>query len=144
MEKMVQQLVLWKIFISCANFMPAICLLQIQQFWTPNSLWYTKFEKSFPILPCKSAIDAISKCDKMIYPTIDKLLKIFVTLSVTTCVSERSFSTLHILKTYLTSTMTQSWLNGLALLYIHREIDVTITEGIQELCKTKRNLDFIL
>jgi hAT family C-terminal dimerisation region len=105
------------------------------------NLWYKKFET---ITPCKNVIDAISLCDKEIYPNIYNLLKIFATLPVTTCVSERSFSSLRLLKTYLRSTMTQTRLNGLALLYIHRDINVSMTEVIQELCKKKRKLDFIL
>ncbi|XP_076283965.1 52 kDa repressor of the inhibitor of the protein kinase-like [Lasioglossum baleicum] len=107
-------------------------------------LWRAKFGKAVGTDPCKNAIDAITKCDKMIYPNIYNLLKILATLPVTTCVSERSFSTLRILKTYLRSTMTQPRLNGLALLYIHRGINITVTEVIEELCKKKRKLDFIL
>ena len=105
------------------------------------NLWYKKFET---ISLCKNVIYAISLCDKEIYPNIYNLLKIFATLPVTTCVSERSFSSLRLLKTYLRSTMTQTRLNGLALLYIHRDIKVSMTEVIQELCKKKRKLDFIL
>lgn len=80
------------------------------------------------------------KCDKMIYPNIYNLLKIFAMLPGTTCFSERSFSTLRLLKTYLRSTMTPSRLNGLDLLYVHKEINITTTEVIQEVCKTKRKL----
>lgn len=106
-------------------------------------LWHQKF-KNGATAPCENAIDAMSQCNKLIYPNIYNLLKIFTTLPVTTCVNERSFSTLRILKTYLRSTMTQSRLNGLALLYIHRQMDLSTADVFEELCKKKRKLDFIL
>ena len=50
---------------------------------------------------------------------IDKALKIYFTLPVTSSTAERSFSSLRRLKTFIRSTMTQSRLNNLLLLYIH-------------------------
>ena len=37
------------------------------------------------------------------------------------CPSERSFSALRLLKTYLCTTMTQEQLNNLMVLYVHKE-----------------------
>jgi len=50
---------------------------------------------------------------------------------VTTCTSERSFSSLRRLKTYLSSTMAENRLNGLAMLSIHREELLTPEEVIE-------------
>ena len=44
--------------------------------------------------------------------------------------SERSFSTLKYLKTYLRNTMSQDRLNGLALMYVHRDKDIDIDQLI--------------
>lgn len=75
---------------------------------------------------------------------IPTLLKIFVTIPVTTATTERSFSTLRRLKTYLRSTTGEDRLHGLALLNIHREVSLTVEEVIDHLALSKRRLDFTL
>ena len=57
-------------------------------------------------------------------------LKLLGTLPITTCECEQSFSSLRIVKTWDRSTMTNARLNGLALLFIHREIDLDVSEII--------------
>ena len=52
---------------------------------------------------------------------VNKLLHIVLTIPVTTSTAERSFSTLRRLKTYLRSTMSQTRLNHLMLLHIHKD-----------------------
>ena len=56
---------------------------------------------------------------KKMLAEVDKMLKIYFTIPVTTATAERSFSTLRRLKTYLRSTMSQSRLNNLFILYVH-------------------------
>jgi hypothetical protein len=51
-----------------------------------------------------------------------KLIRIVLCMPVSNCTSERSFSGLRRLKTYLRSTMTQERLNHLAVLSVHREV----------------------
>ena len=58
------------------------------------------------------------------YPNITTMLKLMATLPITSCEWERSFSRLRTLKTYLRSTMTQERLSGLALMCIHRDIQI--------------------
>ena len=55
-------------------------------------------------------------------PEVAKLVKQMLTVPVTSCSAERSFSGLKRLKTYLRSTMGQARLNHLALLNCHRDI----------------------
>jgi len=55
----------------------------------------------------KTGIEAFLNCDKEIYPNIKLLLKIFVTLPVSTATPERSFSSLKRLKTHLRNTMNE-------------------------------------
>lgn len=76
----------------------------------------------------KNILEYLDVCDSLIIPNVYKVIQILVTLPVTTCTAERSFSTLRRLKTYLRSTMSQNRSNGLALLNIHREISVTPEE----------------
>ena len=48
---------------------------------------------------------------------VNRLLHIYLTVSVTTATAERTFSTLCCLKTYLRTTMTEKCLNHLILLH---------------------------
>ena len=58
---------------------------------------------------------------KRMLAEVDKMLKIYFTFPVTTATAERSFSSLRRLKTYLRSTMSQSRLNNLFILYVYTE-----------------------
>ena len=73
---------------------------------------------------------AMREADRDFPPNIYQLLLIACTLPVTSVECERSISRLRYLKNYLRSTMTESQLNGLAHLYIHR---VTLTELLMNL-----------
>lgn len=53
----------------------------------------------------KNGLEALDNCDEEVYPNIHFLLKIFVSLPVSTATPERSFSSLKRLKTYLRNTM---------------------------------------
>ena len=70
--------------------------------------------------------DLLPYVDNLSFPNILTAFKIFATIPVTTCTCERSISTLRRLKTYLRNTMTESRLLGLALLNVHREINLNI------------------
>jgi len=85
-----------------------------------------------------SAIDSLSCCEVSIYPNIKKLLKILSTLPVSTASPERTFSSLRRLKSYLRSTMSNSRLSGLALLNIHRNIEVK-PESVLKAMAAKRS-----
>ena len=50
---------------------------------------------------------------------VDKVLKLYLTLPLTSATAERCFSSLRRLKSFLRSTMAQKCLNHLMLLYIH-------------------------
>ena len=87
-------------------------------------------------------IDSYAACPEAFYPNIKVLLKIFATLPVTTATTERSFSVLKLLKTYLRSTMSETRLNGLAMMYIYRDVPVDIDAVIDEFAKSNRRLAF--
>lgn len=54
-------------------------------------------------------------------PEYVKFIKLLLTIPVTSCTAERSFSGLRRLKTYLRSTMTSDRLNSMAILNVHKE-----------------------
>ena len=68
-------------------------------------------------------------------PAISVLLRMFATLPVTTATGERSFSALKHIKNYLRSTMGEEMLNGLAHLYINRDINLGYDKVIDEFGK---------
>ena len=91
-----------------------------------------------------SVIEALKLCHNLrTDPNLELLLKILATLPVTTCSSERSFSALKHLKSYLRSTMVESRLNGLAALYIHKDIVLNKEAVINEFSKDNRRMKFL-
>lgn len=58
---------------------------------------------------------------KSLFQDIFRLLRILLTMPVTTATAERTFSALRRLKTYLRSTMSQARLNHVMLLHTHME-----------------------
>lgn len=62
---------------------------------------------------------------------IQILLHIFCTLPVTTCTPERAFSALKLLKNYLRNSMSDDRLTGLALMYIHPDIDIDVSDVVR-------------
>lgn len=73
-------------------------------------LWHqtlkSEFEQYNTPLP-HSAIESLMRCDESFFPNIHRLLQLLATLPVSTATSERSFSTLKRLKTYLRNTIGQ-------------------------------------
>lgn len=57
---------------------------------------------------------------KLLCSELHRLLVLFLTIPVTTATSERTFSAMRRLKTYLRSTMTQERLNHVLLLHCHK------------------------
>ena len=54
-------------------------------------------------------------------------------------VNKRTFSSLRIVKTWNRSAMTNAMLNGLALLFIRREIDLDVSEIIDLFAQKKQD-----
>ena len=68
---------------------------------------------------------------------VHKLLRLYLTIPITSSTSERAFSTLRRLLTYLRSTMTEQRLNNCMLLHIHKDLTDTI-----DLCQIAK--DFVV
>ena len=70
-------------------------------------------------------------------PELAKAIKIYSVIPATSCSSERSFSCLRRLKTYLRSTMKQDRLSSLALLNIEREfVNRVLKENMDDMIDT--------
>ncbi|KAL4125945.1 hypothetical protein QTP88_010182 [Uroleucon formosanum] len=87
-------------------------------------IWQAKWKNIEDNLKPTTAIEALSVCDNLMYPNMYELLKILAIIPISTATAERSFSTLRRLKTYLRNTTSESRLVELALLAIHRDIDI--------------------
>ncbi len=107
-------------------------------------LWMQKWAGTEIAARPRNSLEAIDKCTPGLFPNILKLLQIFAILPVSAATAERSFSTLRRLKTYLRSTTGEKRLNGLALMCIHRNIQLPIDSIIDRLAKQARKLDFVL
>ena len=69
----------------------------------------------------RSLADIIKQAGTIVmFSEVLVLVKLFLTIPVTTASVERSFSALRRLKTYLRSTMTQNRLNNVALPHVHK------------------------
>ena len=80
---------------------------------------------------------------KVAFPNIYNALRILVTLPITSCECERSFSAMRKLKTCFRSRMTEERLNGLSLMYIHPEIAPDVDQVIDDFAARRpRRLDF--
>lgn len=55
------------------------------------------------------------------FSEVNKLLHLYLTVPMTSCTAERSFSALRRIKDYLRSTMTQARLNHLIVMHVHKE-----------------------
>ena len=64
----------------------------------------------------------VEKKLQALFPNIEIAYRIYLTLMVTNCSGERSFSALKRIKNALRSSMTQMRLNNLTLLHVEREI----------------------
>ncbi|ELU17192.1 hypothetical protein CAPTEDRAFT_133408, partial [Capitella teleta] len=91
-----------------------------------------------------SAPDALSGArDLSTYPGITILLQILLSLPVTTATGESLFSSLKYIKSYLRSVMGEDRLNGLAHLFINRDIELNYSHVIDEFSQSNRRLNFI-
>ena len=88
-----------------------------------------------------SLCETLDAVNPVLYPSIDTILCIMLTMPVTSATAERSFSVLRRLKTYVRSTMNNDRMSSLALMHIHRDFSVGL-DKIMEKCvrsaKTRR------
>lgn len=75
--------------------------------------------------------------DPELYPGIYVAVKTLLTYPVSTCVAERSFSSMKRLKTPLRNTMSEDRLSSLSVLHIHKHKELDVNEVISEFARRK-------
>lgn len=81
------------------------------------TMWYSRFSSE------KSLIEAYQiSVQSVNYPNISYLLKVMLTLAVTSATTERANSSLKFIKSKLRSTISQRSLNAFVLAYKHKDI----------------------
>ncbi len=70
----------------------------------------------------KSSLLSITSAQRVLLSEVSKLLKLLLVLPATHATSERSFSALRRVKSYLRNTMSQSRLNHLMILHYHQQL----------------------
>ena len=84
-------------------------------FPTEYRMWIRKWKQhNLSTDTPKKLVDVLQMFSATEFPNIFSLLKLALTLPITSCESERSFSQLKLIKTCIQSTMTDLRLNGLA------------------------------
>lgn len=73
---------------------------------------------------------------KSMLSEVHKLLRLYLTVPLTSSTSERTFSAMKRLLTYLRSTMTEKRLNNCLLLHVHKDLT-------DELCLTEVAKEFV-
>ena len=107
--------------------------------------WVNKWKKGDVSAVPSSAIEALCACHADIYPNVCILLTILGTLPGSTATSERSFSTMRHLKTYLRSSIGNERMTGLALLSIHKDRQIDREKIMNDfVASSNRRSDFVL
>ena len=91
------------------------------------SRWKQQFVNVLAKEKPKTANEALIQCSVGIYPAINKILTIFLTVPVGSVPCERSFSGLRRLKLWTRASMSEERLSGLAMLMIHSGSEVIPT-----------------
>ena len=87
-----------------------------------STMFASQIDKTANIMNVVELFKDMSTARQELLSEVGVLLKLLLVMPASNAVSERSFSALRWLKTYLRSTMTQSRLNHLMVLHIHREL----------------------
>ena len=120
----------------CLLFTGIHCYFLLNQ-----TYWKSAKEEQCP----KTVQEALKKCDRVVFPNLHRLLQLLCVYPVTSSESERTFSALKRLKNYLRSTMLEDRLNGLALMYVHRNISVSEEDCITDFAdKHPRKMKFYI
>lgn len=79
------------------------------------------------------------KRERILIKEIVKVVMLVLVMPATNATSERSFSALRRIKTYLRSTMTQSRLNSLMVMHVHKEMtdDMDLLKVCQDFAFTE-------
>ena len=81
---------------------------------------------------------------ELIFPNFATLLKFGLSIPITSCSSERSFSELRLVKTYLRSTMAEDRLSSLAFIFCNKDLSVNTEKVISNFPQSNaRRVEFL-
>lgn len=103
--------------------------------------WLTDLEGSDSM--SDSVSEAIARANATMCPNVALLLRLYGTLPVSNATVERSFSKLKLLKSDLRTTMEEERLSGLALLSVHRQIEVDPDKVMDVFSRTGKRRIFL-
>ena len=104
------------IFITCKNNFPFVLICFDKPFLVLNKL---------PLCALKQWTHEAMNTQqvyKSMVCEVHNLLRLYLTISITSATTERSFSALQNVITYLSSSMTEQRLNNCMLLHIHKQL----------------------
>ena len=80
-------------------------------------------QKVSKVTSLRTIVDLLhsEQCCRRMFSDVLKLLKIVLTIPVTSATAERTFSSMRRLKNYLRSSMTQKLFNNMMILHIHKD-----------------------
>ena len=81
----------------------------------------TEMGTNFSVHGAVCVLSELSVPQRTAFSGVWTILKLLLVLLATNATSEKSFSALRRVKTYLRTTMKQKWLNSLMVLHVHKE-----------------------
>jgi hypothetical protein len=95
-------------------------------------------------ISAQTSMELFTKCDEDAFPLINMGISALVIIGVSNATCERSFSSLRRLKSWLRTTMSQNRLTGLALMSIHRDINISFDTVINRFSQCARRLKLLM
>jgi hypothetical protein len=80
---------------------------------------------------CQQHCTTLDSVNPVLYPSIDTILCVLLTMPVASTFAERSVSVLRRLKTYARSTRENDRLSFLGLLHIHRDFEMDLYKAME-------------
>ena len=102
------------------DFDPKVLATQLETF---SNAVKNKFPNDYQSLRLKDVINymkELSNGEKSLFSEVCTLLQLIIVMPATNAISERSFSALKNVKSYLRTTMNQERLNNLMVLFVHQ------------------------
>lgn len=82
---------------------------------------FRKMNKYSTLQDCQAIFNQMSPEVRGMFSQVERVIRLMLICPVTSCESERSFSALRRLKTWLRTNMTQTRLNAVAICHVHQE-----------------------
>ena len=79
------------------------------------------------IVDVEKHLQQLTSAEKTLLSEVILVMKLILVMPATNATSERSFSAMRRVESYLRSTMTQEWLNHLMLLHVHKDLRDCLT-----------------